>query len=231
MTTKGFFISGTDTNVGKTVVSSWLVHHLNADYWKPVQSGIEGGTDTERVCQLANLSSHRIHPEAYLFHTPLSPHLAAALEQVEIDLDQINLPKVDAPIIVEGSGGVMVPLNKNALNLDLIEKMGLPTIIVARNRTGTINHTCLTIAALRQRNLPIAGVILVPPFGYVDDNSGFANKQAIEYYGKVKVLHVLEAFDPLAYASIASCYLPQVIYDLLEQQNTPKEKSTVANQD
>lgn len=229
MTTKGFFISGTDTHVGKTVVSAWLTHHLNADYWKPIQSGVEEGTDTERVCHLANLSSHRIHPEAYLFNTSLSPHLAAALEQIEIDLNQINLPKIKAPLIVEGAGGVMVPLNKEAVNLDLIEKLGLPSIIVARNRTGTINHTCLTIAALRQRNLPIAGVILVPPFGYVDDNSGFANKQAIEYYGKVKVLAVLDAFEPLSYATIASNYLPQIIYDMLEQQNDTKEIPPLIN--
>lgn len=221
---KGFFITGTDTHVGKTVVSAWLTHHLNADYWKPIQSGIEGGTDTERVCSLANLSSYRIHPEKYLFKTPLSPHLAAALEQEEIDLNEINMPKTKNTIIIESAGGVMVPLNKNAVNLDLIEKMGLPTIIVARNRTGTINHTCLTIAALRQRNLPIAGVILVPPIGYADDHSGFANKQAIEYFGKVKVLAVLEEFDPLSFATISACLVPQEIYDLLAEQDKPTKK-------
>lgn len=204
--------------IGKTTVSAWLVHHLHADYWKPIDSGLEGGTATDRVCHLANLSANRIHPEAYLFSTPLTPHLAAALEQTEIDLNQINLPKVDVPLIVEGTGGVMVPLNKEAVTLDLIEKLGLPSIIVAQNRTGTINHTCLTIAALRQRNLPIAGVILVPPLGDIDDNSGFANKQAIEYYGKVKVLAVLGSFEPLSYATIAGTYLPQVIQDLLDQQ-------------
>lgn len=192
-----YFITGTDTNVGKTVVSAWLVHKLNADYWKPIQSGTIEGWDRDVVQDLTGLSNERIHPETYALKAPLSPHAAADLESVTIDLDQINLPKTVRPLIVEGAGGVMVPLNGTQTMLDLMVKLAIPVIVVARSGLGTINHTCLTLEALRQRDILIAGVILNGP-----RNEG--NRQAIEHYGRVKIIAELDIINPLTREGVNS---------------------------
>jgi dethiobiotin synthase len=186
----GYFITGTDTNVGKTVVSAWLVHHLNADYWKPIQSGSEVGLDRHSIQDLVDLDDQRIHEEVYILKAFLSPHAAAKREQVNINLNHIVLPTSPRPLIVEGAGGVMVPLNDTQTMLDLMEKLALPVIIVARSGLGTLNHTCLTIAALRQRAIPLAGVILNGP-------QNEENKHSIVHYGKVPVLAELDWISPL----------------------------------
>ncbi len=178
-----FFVTGTDTGVGKTVVSAMLCAALDAFYWKPVQTGIREGTDRATVMRIAGLSRARTLPEVYRFSPPVSPHLAARLAGEKIQLRKINLPKI-APgenLIAEGAGGVFVPLNTTDLTTALIKRLNLPVLLVARTSLGTINHTLLSIAALRSARLNLHGVIMV-------GNANIENRKAIEHYGQVCVL-------------------------------------------
>ncbi len=153
-------VCGTDTDVGKTIISALLVQGLQGVYWKPVQSGLEDGGDKGRVCQLLNLSPKRIIPEIYKFKAPVSPHWAAEKEEVLIDPKLLKIPLVNNHLIIETAGGLMVPLNRQWLQIDQIEKWKLPVILVARSGLGTINHTLLSIEALKKRNISILGIIL-----------------------------------------------------------------------
>ena len=179
------FITGTDTNVGKTVVSSWLSYHYNFHYWKPIQSGDENGvSDTDFVKKVLNEKDGQIeifNPK-YSFREPLSPHLAAKMNQVSIDFSRIktSIPN-KKKLLIEGAGGIFVPLNDKFMMIDLIEILETPVIIVARSSLGTINHTILTLEALRERDIKILGVIL-------NGEKNSENKKAIEFYGKTKVL-------------------------------------------
>ena len=147
---KRFFITGTDTGIGKTVVSALLCVALDAIYWKPIQTGTREGTDTETVMQLAQLPRHRTLPESYRFKPPVSPHLAAKWAGVRIELRKIRMPApVQGSLIAEGAGGVLVPLNRTQLMTDLMRHLNLPVVLVARTSLGTINHTLLSLAALR----------------------------------------------------------------------------------
>ena len=202
------FITGTDTDIGKTVVASWLSYHLKADYWKPVQTGSADDCDRECVRKLAQLSPERIHPEAYSFKAPLSPHLASKQQGVSICIDHINLPKTNNTLIIEGAGGVLTPLNQHIFMVDLMAKFLVPIIVVASSRLGTINHTCLTLALLRHYSLPILGVIINGPY-----NSD--NKKAIEFYGKVDVLAELDFFKKLNFTHIKNTILPNKLKNRL----------------
>ena len=159
------FVTGIGTEIGKTVCSAILVKTLGADYWKPVQSGDLHHTDTRKVAEWNGLTpAHpRFHPETYRLRTPMSPHAAAALDGVRIELDRFQLPVTGRPLVVEGAGGLMVPLNERDLLLDLILKLGLPVVLVSRNYLGSINHTLLSIAQLRQAGVPLAGLIFNGP--------------------------------------------------------------------
>ena len=185
---KGIFVTGTDTDVGKTVVSAWLVRSWNAEYWKPVQSGAEDGLDAHMVRILA--PGAIIHPSAYLLRAPLSPHRAAALEGLEIVLEACSPPDSEGPLVIEGAGGVLAPLNQRERIVDLIARLGLPALVVARGTLGTINHTSLTIEALERRNIPIAGVIVNGP-------QDPANREAIEHFTGVRVVAQLPRLDPI----------------------------------
>lgn len=196
-TAAGYFVTGTDTGAGKTVVSAWLVRGLAGHYWKPIQSGLEGETDTAKVLRLTRLAVQRMHPSAYVFRAPLSPHLAAAREGVTIDLATIRLPAADRPLVVEGAGGVLVPLNDRQLMVDLMVQLNLPVIVTARTTLGTINHTLLTLSALRQHGLPIAGVVLV-------GEPSPDNRQAIEHYGQAPVIGEIPWLEPLNAATLAA---------------------------
>lgn len=187
------FITGTDTNVGKTLLCSWLCLHAQMDYWKPIQTGSHDGTDAHFVHQLTGT---RIHPEAYLLREPLSPHAAAAIEQVQIEPGLIQAPQVSR-LIVEGAGGVLVPIVKDFFMMDLIHQLSLPVILVARSTLGTINHTCLTLEALRKRGVKILGVMLNGPL-----NAG--NRKAIEDYGKVNVLMEFPQLKKITRDALAS---------------------------
>jgi len=153
-----YFVTGIGTDVGKTVVSALLCEILGADYWKPVQSGAQSGTDSETLATLLG-SDARIWPEAYCLQEPISPHAAAYLEGIEIEAAKLRFPKTRRPLIVEGAGGVHVPVNNHQTFLDLLQVWDIPVIIVSRNYLGSINHTLLTIEVLQQRGIPIAGLI------------------------------------------------------------------------
>ena len=155
MKNRPIFISGIDTGVGKTIVSAILVEKLKADYWKPIQSGDLNNSDTELVKSLVSNIHSKFHPESYKLTQPFSPHKSAALDGIRIDPDRIILPKTDNQLIIEGAGGLMVPLNQNFLMIDLIEKLDAEVVLVSKNYLGSINHTILSIEALNKRKIPI----------------------------------------------------------------------------
>jgi dethiobiotin synthetase len=153
-------VTGTDTGVGKTVFAAGLTAALGASYWKPVQSGLEERTDSQVI---AALSGARVLPEAYRLQLPVSPHLAAEDAGIRIDLDRLTLPQVDGPLVVEGAGGVMVPLTRGAFFLDVFVGWQKPVVVVARTALGTINHTALSLMALRNAGCIVVGVAFVGP--------------------------------------------------------------------
>ena len=158
MNMNGFFVTGTGTGVGKTVVSAILVEALKADYWKPIQSGNQDFTDSDFIKEYT-IHCQTIHSEVYLFPDPVAPFFASKLVNKVIDLQYISLPKTNNNLIVEGAGGLFVPLSENSLIKDLILKLKLPVILVSMNYLGSINHTLLTIETLKQENIEIAGII------------------------------------------------------------------------
>ncbi|GAU08995.1 dethiobiotin synthase [Desulfoplanes formicivorans] len=198
-----FCITGTDTDIGKTVVAALLTKGLGASYFKPIQSGTDQGSDTDTVRHLTGLPQDHFIPPVYTFKAPLSPHLAAEQEQVHIDLSRITLPSQAGPpasrshLVVEGAGGLMVPLNDRELMIDLIGQLALPVILVAANRLGTINQTLLSLQALALRSIPVIGVIL--NLGR-DDN----NARAIAHFGKVPILAQIPRLDPLSPSALAT---------------------------
>jgi dethiobiotin synthetase len=192
----GFFVTGTDTGVGKTVLSALLVAALDAIYWKPIQTGAIEGTDRNTVRLLAAPPEERLPPEQYCFDPPVSPHLAAREAGVRIALDSLGFPEApgERPWIVEGAGGVMSPINEHDLMLDLMRHLGLPVVVATRTSLGTINHTLMTLAALREARLAIRGVVMIG----AGNNE---NRSAIEHYGNVRVIGhipVLECMDRAA---------------------------------
>jgi dethiobiotin synthetase len=164
-------VCGTDTDVGKTLVSAWLVQGLGATYWKPVQCGLEGGGDREQVRRWLGLPAERLLPEAYRYRAPASPHWAAELESGDpehpgqpLDPERLTLPAVAGPLVVETAGGLLVPLRLDLLQIDQVQRWGLPVLLVARSGLGTLNHTLLSVEALRHRGIPLLGLVLNGPF-------------------------------------------------------------------
>jgi dethiobiotin synthetase len=193
-----FFITGTDTDVGKTIVSALLTLGLGYAYWKPIQSGTPADTDTLRTA--TGLDASYFIPERYRLTQPLSPHAAAKIDRIPISLTDFQLPKTDKPgLIVEGAGGLMVPMNEQDLMIDLIRSLHLPVCLVARSKLGTINHTLLSIAALRQANIPILGVM-------INGEKNQINREAIEHYGQVKILGELEPLAEINAQSLAIAF-------------------------
>ncbi|MFY9308491.1 MAG: dethiobiotin synthase [Bacteroidia bacterium] len=156
---KRYFITGIGTDVGKTVASAIVVEALKADYWKPVQAGDLGNTDTMKVKGLVSNVQSQFHKEAYRFTQPMSPHAAAAADGVQIDTKKLILPETSNTLIIEGAGGLMVPLKKNFLVIDLIQQLKAEVILVSRNYLGSINHTLLSADALKNRGIPVAGIV------------------------------------------------------------------------
>nr|CRH07661.1 Dethiobiotin synthetase [Candidatus Magnetococcus massalia] len=190
------FVTGTDTEAGKSIASAWLVRQLQADYWKPIQSGLEEQTDSQKVAHLAGLSPGQVLPERFRLQRPMSPHISAELEGVSIGLDDFQLPQTTAPLVVEGAGGVLVPLNGRDLMIDLMVQLDLPVIVTARTGLGTINHTLLTLEALRSRGLTVLGLIL----------SGAAypsNHDAVVHYGQAPLIAHIPLLDPLTPEALA----------------------------
>ena len=192
-------VCGTDTDVGKTIVSAWLVQGLKATYWKPVQSGLEGGGDRECVRLLLNLPSERLLPEVYAFTQPVSPHWAAELDQQPLDPERLKLPESSGHLVVETAGGVMVPLTRSWLQIDQLKQWNLPIVLVARSGLGTLNHTLLTLEALRLRNLKVLGLILNGP-PHAD------NRATLEQLGGVPVLAQLPPLQELNAEQLAQAW-------------------------
>jgi dethiobiotin synthetase len=165
---QAFFVSGIGTGIGKTFVSAILTEALKADYWKPVQAGFENGTDNLTVRQLIGNPQTVIHPETYLLKLPASPHIAAREENIRIDcgliLDQFKQMKTNRPLIIEGAGGLLVPLNDSELMIDLAKKLDAKLILVSRNYLGSINHSLLTAESCRHRGLDVSGWVFNDQF-------------------------------------------------------------------
>lgn len=194
-----FVITGTDTDIGKTVFAAGLADALGAHYWKPVQAGLDPEGDKERVARLSGLPATHILPEAYRLNTPASPHLAARIDGVEISLDRLALPRVDGPLVVEGAGGVLVPVSETLLMADLFACWGAPVILCARTALGTINHSLLSIEALRSRGVTVAGI------AFIGDTHA-ENERIIPALAGVPSLGRLPHIDPLNAATLRSAF-------------------------
>jgi len=182
--TKTYIVTGTDTGIGKTTVAAMLTLALDACYWKPIQSGTQEETDRQRIQALTALSDDRFLPESYVLSAPLSPHRAAELEGTEIDPKALVIPVSDRNLIVEGAGGLMVPLTRGKLQIDLFAAWMAPIILCARTGLGTINHTLLSIEALRRRNMSLHGLI------FIGDHNADNIRTIVEFSGVQLLGHV-----------------------------------------
>jgi len=178
---RDLFVTGTDTGVGKTLLSALLVAALDLDYWKPIQTGASEGTDRQTVLMCTGIAAERAHPETYVFDPPVSPHLAAELKGIEIDIERLRRPTTSKRLVIEGAGGVLVPINSKLFMLDLARHLQTSVVVASRTGLGTINHTLLTIAAVRKAELEIAGVVMI-------GKENKENHQAVERYGHVPVV-------------------------------------------
>ena len=199
---KQLFVTGTDTEVGKTLVAAMLVAGLDGYYWKPVQSGTDEGTDSAWIQAKTGLPSKRFLPEAYRLRGFLSPHAAAALENVEIHLSGIRKPALAATeyLVMEGAGGLMVPLGNRWLMVDLIKQLAAPVLLVARSGLGTINHTLLSLEKLKASGIDVFGVVMNGPRN--DDN-----RKAIEHFGKVRVLAQIEPMEAIDAEALKAVFM------------------------
>jgi dethiobiotin synthetase len=186
MPNKPLFVTGIGTGIGKTVVAAILTEKFKADYWKPVQSGDLDNSDTLTVKRLVSNSKSIFHNEAYRLSQPFSPHKSAAIDGITIDPEKIILPQTDNRLIIEGAGGLMVPLTKSFLMIDLIKQLGVAVVLVSRNYLGSINHTLLSVSALQQREIPIKGII----FNGVKDI--YSKDAILDYTGLESLGHIPE---------------------------------------
>ncbi len=191
---KRYFVTGIDTDSGKTLICSLLVERLKADYWKPVQAGFP--TDSETVKSLVS-PQRVIHQEGKILQAPMSPHAAAKLENVEVSVHDLKLPETNNPLIIEGAGGVMVPLNDRELIIELAKSIDAELILVSRNYLGSINHTLLSIEYLKSKNFNIAGIIF-------NDTPNKESEDFILQYSGLKCLGKIGKIDPITPASILS---------------------------
>jgi dethiobiotin synthetase len=189
MTTR-IVVAGTDTDVGKTVFAAALMRALDGYYWKPVQAGLAGETDAEIVARLSGLDASRVLPEVYRLNTAASPHLAAERDGTEIDAARLKPFALPTPLVIEPAGGLMVPLTRQLLQIDLLAEWKLPVILCSSTRLGTINHTLLSIEALKRRAIPILGVAFIG-----DENAD--SERTIAVFGGVRRLGRLPRLDPL----------------------------------
>jgi dethiobiotin synthetase len=183
-------VTGTDTGIGKTIFAAGLAQHLDGFYWKPIQAGLDGETDSDVVRRLSGLPERRILPEAWRLRAPASPHLAAERDGVAIDPNALEPPRVEGPLVIEGAGGLMVPLTRRVLLIDVFANWGAPVVLCARTGLGTLNHTLLSLEALRRRGIAVLGVALIgDPH---PDNEG-----TLTALGGVPMLGRLPRLDPL----------------------------------
>jgi dethiobiotin synthetase len=194
------FVTGTDTNVGKTVLSALIVAALNGTYWKPIQTGSREGTDRQQVMRWADIPESRTVAESYCFEPPVSPHLAAAAAGIAIDMASIRRPHItETPLVIEGAGGVMAPINDSETMRDLITHLGAPVVVASRTTLGTINHTLLTLHALRHAGARVKGVVMIG-----DENRD--NEQAIERYGAAPIAGRIPMLKCICYKTLLQVY-------------------------
>lgn len=208
---KALIVTGTDTGIGKTVVSAMLALAFDAYYWKPIQSGLRGATDAQTVASLTGMAAERVLPERYRLSQPLSPHRAAELDGVEIDWQTIDLPAIppDNWLVVEGAGGILVPLTRAALQIELFARWKTPIIVVARTALGTINHTLLTIDTMKRRSLAVHGII------FVGDDMPDTERTIAEFSGE-RVLGrvpVLQRIDAMALRNVFQTHFRRMDFD------------------
>ncbi|SEN27689.1 dethiobiotin synthetase [Sphingomonas gellani] len=184
-------VTGTDTDVGKTVFAAGLAAALRAHYWKPIQAGLTDGTDANSVAGLGVPPDH-VLAEAYRLRTPCSPHRAAELDGVAIDEERLALPSVDGTLVVEGAGGALVPVTRDLLFADLFARWRRPVVVVARTALGTINHSLLTIEALRARGVPLLGVAFIGD-PVEDSEQTIATIGGVRRLGRLPILPRLDA--------------------------------------
>lgn len=193
-------VTGTDTEIGKTVFAAGLADFLDACYWKPIQSGLDGETDSQIVARLGGLSGDRILPERYRLTTPVSPHQSAAIDGIRIDIAALDVPDAGGkPLVIEGAGGLMVPLDQATLYIDVFARWRCPVVLCARTALGTINHSLLSVEALRRRDIALLGIAFI----------GDANPQserAICDIGRVKRLGRLPRLSPLTRGSLRDAF-------------------------
>jgi dethiobiotin synthetase len=193
-------VTGTDTDIGKTVFAAGLADQLGACYWKPIQSGLEGETDSEIVARLGGLLPERILPERYRLTTPVSPHQSAAIDGVNIEIDALDVPNTGGrPLVIEGAGGLMVPLDQSTLYVDVFARWRIPVVLCARTALGTINHSLLSIEALRRREIELLGVAFI-------GESHPESERAICGIGRVKHLGRLPRLSPLSQSMLREAF-------------------------
>ncbi|MFC1494850.1 dethiobiotin synthase [Thermodesulfobacteriota bacterium] len=195
------FITGTDTGIGKTLISAVLLAGFKGKYWKPVQSGIEDITDTQWIMEKTGLDESHFLEETFRLRLPLSPHAAAEADGVYIDLNKFQTPDINKgeTLIIEGAGGIMVPLNNKTLMTDLIRKCDTPVILVAGSQLGTINHTLLSVAYLKSIGVNIFGVVM-------NGQKNSINRDAIEHFGKVEVIAEIENLEAINPETLKNCF-------------------------
>ncbi|MGL9623913.1 dethiobiotin synthase [Bradyrhizobium sp. U531] len=204
-------VTGTDTGIGKTIFSAGLAHLLGASYWKPIQAGLEGETDTELVARLGNLSPGRIVPERYRLQTPVSPHHSAEIDGICIEPDLLDVPDTgERPLVIEGAGGLMVPLRGDTLYIDVFERWRLPVVLCASTALGTINHSLLSIEALRKRQIPILGIAFI-------GEPNAETQIAIREIGRARWLGRLPWLSPLAADTLQAAFKSSFRADQFKQ--------------
>jgi dethiobiotin synthetase len=193
-------VTGTDTGIGKTVFAAGLADRLGACYWKPIQSGLEGETDSEIAARLGGLSQGRILPERYRLTTPVSPHQSAAIDGIGIDITALAVPDTGGrPLVIEGAGGLMVPLDQTTLYIDVFARWRIPVVLCARTSLGTINHSLLSIEALRRRDVELLGIAFI-------GESNPESERAICEIGRVKRLGRLPRLPALTRATLREAF-------------------------
>jgi dethiobiotin synthetase len=183
-------VTGTDTGIGKTVFSAALAGALDGFYWKPIQAGLDDETDSQAVLRLSGLAAERVLPEAYRLRTAASPHIAAELDGVTIEHQALDIPQKDRPLVVEGAGGLLVPLTRTITYLDLMARWNIPVVLCARTALGTINHSLLSIEALRARGVAMLGIAFI-------GEANLESERIITEMGKVRCLGRLPHVAPL----------------------------------
>lgn len=189
-----YFITGIGTGIGKTITSAIITEKLKADYWKPIQSGDLAQSDSMTIESLISNNQTVIHSETYRLTQPLSPHLSAKIDGIEIELNNFQLPKTENHLIVEGAGGLMVPLNDKALILDLVKYLKLEVIVVSQHYLGSINHTLLTINTLKQHNMSIRGIIFNGEEN-LESQSYIFNYSDIKHLGNIPTLRNIDKLN------------------------------------